>query len=104
MGAKGGGGEGYASPESRNQRGTSPQKQVSFSNFFDVFKSCALSNIFKIKWPKSEEKLNFGGRWVQVPMHPSPQCHEAIQTFMAEPSSIVTFCDSFLLLICILIG
>ena len=21
-------------------------------------------NIFKIKWPKSEEKINFGGRWV----------------------------------------
>ena len=21
-------------------------------------------NIFKIKWPKSEEKVNFGGRWV----------------------------------------
>ena len=24
-------------------------------------------NIFKIKWPKSEEKINFGGRWVWVP-------------------------------------
>ena len=21
-------------------------------------------NILKIKWPKSEEKMNFGGRWV----------------------------------------
>ena len=21
-------------------------------------------NIFRIKWPKSEEKINFGGRWV----------------------------------------
>ena len=30
------------------------------------------SNIFKTKWPKSEEKLNFVGRWVWVPMIPPP--------------------------------
>ena len=33
----------------------------------------AFSNIFKTKWTKSEEKLNFGGRWVWVPMTPIPQ-------------------------------
>ena len=31
-------------------------------------------------WPKSEEKLNFGGRWVWVPMNPSPE-----QNFVATP-------------------
>ena len=46
--------------------------QYSFS--LNVYK-VAFSNIFKIKWPKSEEKLNFGGSWVWEPMklNPSPQ-------------------------------
>ena len=33
----------------------------------------AFSNIFKLKWQKSEEKLNSGHSWVWVPMSPSPQ-------------------------------
>ena len=31
-----------------------------------------LFNICKIKWPKSEEKLNFGGRWAWLPINPPP--------------------------------
>ena len=36
-------------------------------------------SIFKIKWPKSEEKLNFGGRWVWL-SEPSPT-----QNFVVTP-------------------
>ena len=39
------------------------QKLYSWNVHLFVF-----SNIFKIKWPKSEEKLNFVGMWVCVPM------------------------------------
>ena len=41
--------------------------------FIDTYDNFAFSNIFKIKWPKSEEKLNFVGGWAWVPMNPSPQ-------------------------------
>ena len=55
------------------ESGDVPQKLVCFSNFFlDTVNIFAFSNLFKIKWPKSEDKLNFEGRWVWVPMHPSP--------------------------------
>ena len=48
-------------PQSRNQRGMSFQKLGCFITFFVTHNFCfAFSNIFKIKWPKSEEKLNFG--------------------------------------------
>ena len=43
---------------------------VTFSGIIHVFVS---SNILKIKWPKSEDKLNFGGRLVCVPMNTTPQ-------------------------------
>ena len=64
---------GDASPAVKNQRGTSPQKWWYFSIFFlDTYENFAFFTIFKIKWPKFEEKQNFGGRWVSVPMNPSP--------------------------------
>ena len=37
-----------------------------------MYANFAISNIFKIKWPKFEEKLNFGRRWVWMPMNSSP--------------------------------
>ena len=56
-------------------------------NFFlDANENFAFFNIFKMKWPKSEEKLYFGGRWVWVPMNLSPK-----QYFVAPPlAPIVT--------------
>ena len=45
---------------------------ISASYFLDTDDNFAFSTIFKIKWPTSEEKLYFGGRWVWVPMNPSP--------------------------------
>ena len=49
--------------------GDVPQKLGYFNDFLLTRDSCfAFSNI-KIKCPKSEEKLNFGGRWVWVPMN-----------------------------------
>ena len=61
-------------PQSKNQWGTSPPEIMIFQHLFlDTCKQFAFSTIFKIKWPKSEERLNFGGRWVWVPMNPSPQ-------------------------------
>ena len=48
--------------------GPSRSPPVSPAMFFpDTYYSFAFLNIFKIKWPKSEGKLNFGGRWVWVP-------------------------------------
>ena len=41
----------------------------------------AFSNILKIKSPKSEEKLSFGGRWIWVTSNPSPK-----QQFVEAPS------------------
>ena len=40
--------------------------------FLDTNDNFTLTNIFKLKWPKSEEKLNFGGRWSWVPRNPFP--------------------------------
>ena len=34
-----------------------PRKKTRINNIL-------IFNIFQIKWPKSEEKINFGGRWV----------------------------------------
>ena len=69
------GGTGGRVPRSRKiSGGRPPQKLWYFSIFFlDTYENFVFFTIFKIKWPKSEEKLNFGGRWVWVPMNPSPQ-------------------------------
>ena len=68
------GGRGKRPPQSKNQRGTSPQKLWYFSIIFiDTYANFAFSNIFEINWAKSEDKLNFGGRWVWVPwIRPPP--------------------------------
>ena len=66
------GGRGTRPPQSKNQRGTSPEIMIFQYLFLETFANFEFSNIFEIKWPKSEEKLNFGGRWVWMPMNPSP--------------------------------
>ena len=81
-------------PQSKNQRGTSPQKlwYVFGYLFLDTFANSAFSNIFEIKWPKPEEKLNFGGRWAWVPMNLSPK-----QNLVATPlwmPSLLSLLDS----------
>ena len=67
----GGGGTGGRVPRSRKINGGRPPRNYAISAYF--FFIGIFSNMFEIKWPKSEEKLNFGGRWVWVPMNPSPQ-------------------------------
>ena len=71
----GGGGRGNASPAVEKSAGDVPSRNydISVSFFFlDTYSNFAFSNIFNIKWPKSEEKTNFGGRWVSVPINPPP--------------------------------
>ena len=73
MGVESDGDGGTRPPQSKNQRGTSPRNDdTSASVFLDTNENFAFATILKIKWPKSEENLNFGGRWVWVPMNPSP--------------------------------
>ena len=60
-------------PQSKNQRGDIPPEIMISVSFFLTHGNFAFSAIFKIKWPKSKQKPNFGGRWVLVPMDPSPQ-------------------------------
>ena len=71
----GGGGRGGRDPPLLKTAGfDSSQKFGHFSIFFlKTYKMFEFSNIFQTKWPKSEEKLNFGGRWVWVPMTLTPQ-------------------------------
>ena len=72
--ADGGGGRGSQEPRTfENCGGRPPQKFGYFSIFFLETFIFAFSNLFKINSPKSEEKLNFGGRWVWVPMNPTPR-------------------------------
>ena len=42
-----------------------------------------------MKWPKSEEKLNFGGRWAWVPMNLSPPPKKK-KKFVAMPLGTTT--------------
>ena len=69
------GGWGDASPAVQKSAGDVPPRNddILASFVLDIDEYFAFSSIFKIKWPKSEEKLNFGGRWDWVPMNPSPQ-------------------------------
>ena len=64
MGVERSGGTGGRVPRSRKiSGGRPPQKLRYFSIFFlHMYANCALSNIFKINWPKSKEILNFWGR------------------------------------------
>ena len=84
----GGGDGGTRPPQSKNQRGTSPRNyDISVSFFLDTYANFTFSNIFTIKRPKSEEKLNFGGRWVWVLMNSSPPK----QNFVATPLSLIHY-------------
>ena len=66
--ADGGGGRGALL---KTARSTPLQKFGYFSILFlKTYK--VFVNIFKIKCPKSVEKLSFGGRWVLAPMNPTP--------------------------------
>ena len=56
----------------RNENCTIHIKRTSINNIL-------LFSIFKIEWPKSEKKLNFGGRWVWL-SEPSPT-----QNFVVTP-------------------
>ena len=58
-------------PPHFKKRWCRPPRTLDISVTFFLKLFFAFSNIFKIKWPKSEEKLNFGGRWVWVPMNPT---------------------------------
>ena len=74
------GGTGGRIPPVEESAGDVPPKLRYFRNFFlDTYFFC-ISIVYKIKWSKSEEKLTFGGRWVWVPMNPSPN-----ENFMAAP-------------------
>ena len=80
---------GDASPPVEKSAGNFPppqKKQYLFS--WHVLKFCIFS-ISKIKWPKSEEKLNFGVMLDLVPINPSP-CPPPIlkQNFVATPLMI----------------
>ena len=56
------GGTGGRVPRSRKISGEHHPRNYHISaSFFDTYENFAFSTIFKIKWPKSEEKLNFGG-------------------------------------------
>ena len=60
-------------PRSRKISGDVPQKfRYCSIFFFFTHENFAFSNIFK-KWLKSEEKLNFWGRWTSAPMNPFPK-------------------------------
>ena len=47
-----------------------PRKKIGYFGIFflETHNNFAFSTIIKIKWPKSEEKLNFGGSWVWMPI------------------------------------
>ena len=49
--------------------GVDPRRNmdISVSFFLETYKILTISDPFKISWPKSEEKMNFGGRWVWMP-------------------------------------
>ena len=73
-------------PQSKNQRGRPPRNDDILASFFlDTDEYFTFSTIFKIKWPKSEEKLNFEGRWVWVSMNPSPPQQNFVATTLRRP-------------------
>ena len=66
------GGRGDQDSRTFKNRGCRLPRNLDISVTFFLKLFFAFSNIFILKWPKSEEKLNFGGRWVWVPMNPTP--------------------------------
>ena len=73
-----------------NRWGRPPQKFGHFSLFFFLKPriNFCFSSIFKTKWPKSEEKLNFGSRWVWMPMTPTPLVKNSWRCLWSQP-----YCD-----------
>ena len=85
-------GTGGRVPRSQKISGGRPPRNdyILASFFLHTDENFAFSTIFKIKCPKSEEKLNFGGRWVWVPMNPS----SPKQNFVATPLLVLLHCQS----------
>ena len=54
------GGRGDVSFQSKNSWGTSPRNKDILVSFLNTYYNFAFSDIFKIKWPKSQEKNSFG--------------------------------------------
>ena len=87
-------GTGGRVPRSRKISGGRPPRSYNRSVYF--FLKClqffTFSNIFEIKWPKSEKKLNFWGRWVWVPMNPSPTPnHNLVSTPLPTVGNVLVF-------------
>ena len=55
---------GDKSPRFEIPEGCPPEFAIFEENIVHVFKIFRFSNILKIKWLKSEEKSEFGGRWL----------------------------------------
>ena len=69
----GGGVRGSGPPHFSKPRGSTPRNfDISVTFFLETISNSAFFNILKIKWLKSDEKLNIGGRWVSVPMSSTP--------------------------------
>ena len=69
-----GGTGGTRPPRSESRRGTSPRNHGFYRFLKELTKIFRFFKIFKIKWPKSQEKSEFGGRWVwRMRIHPPPQ-------------------------------
>ena len=83
------GGMGDASPAVEKSAGDVPPEIMIFQYLcLDTFANIAFSNIFEIKWSKSEEKLNFGGRWVWVPNMNPPPPPPPKQNFVPTPRQL----------------
>ena len=62
MGADTGGG---TRPPAQKSEGDVPPEIAIFTDIFkELTKNFTLFKIFKIEWPKSEKKTEFGGRWI----------------------------------------
>ena len=87
----GGGGRGDASPAVEKSAGDVPPEMMIFQHLFlDTNEKFVFSTIFKIKWPKSEEKLNFWSRWVWVPNYESVPPK---QNFLETPLHVEVLLD-----------
>ena len=65
VGVATGGDGGDMSPPGSKFRGDAPQKSRFLNKILCIFvKIFRFSNSSKIKWPKSEDKSEFGGRWL----------------------------------------
>ena len=61
MGVKSGGDGGTRPPVEKSAGDVPPEMRIFHELFLDTNENFAFFNIFKMKWPKSEEKLNFWG-------------------------------------------